>query len=432
MLKKIGVKESLELFSQIPEKSRIKKLNIPDGISEQALAAEFEQLASKNTSTGQNKSYLGAGIYEHFIPAVVPQLAGRSEFVTAYTPYQPEASQGTLQTIFEYQSMICGLTGLDVSNASLYDGASATAEAALMAIRTTGKTRICVSKGLHPEYAQVLSTYLQGTETEISDFELNAGSVDPASLKAKLNENTAAFIIQSPNFFGIIEDLSAVADAVKSSGALLIVVCNPISLGLLKSPGEAGADIAVGEGQVLGNRQGLGGFSFGFMACKKEFLWKMPGRIAGQTTDTKGRRGFVLTIQSREQHIRREKATSNICTNAALNALFACVYLSGWGPEGFRRLAEINIQNSRYAFENITKINGFTPVFPDKPFFNEFAIKTTKKIPEIRKKLASNGIIGPFELGDFHPEMKDCLLFCVTETKTKKDIDKLVEALKSV
>lgn len=432
MLQSIGIKDASELFSVIPAEARISKLNLPAGISEQELVKEMERLASLNISGRQYASYLGAGVYEHFIPAVVGEITGRSEFSTAYTPYQPEASQGTLQAIFEYQSMIAELTGLDVSNASLYDGASAVAEAALLCARATGRKKIAVSKALHPEYRKVLATYLAGSDIQVLEIALDNGATSLESAKELCSVETAGLIIQSPNFFGIIEDLAAFGSAAKAGGALFAAVVNPLSLGVLTTPGEAGADIAVGEGQVLGNPAGLGGFTFGFLAVKKDFAWKIPGRIVGQTIDNKGKRGYVLTLQSREQHIRREKATSNICTNSALNALAACVYLAGWGPDGIKKLGQLNMAKSGYAFQQITRIKGFAPAFKGQPYFNEFALKSEKKASEINSKLLNKGIIGPLALERFYPETGNTLLFSVTETKSKEDIDNLVRILASI
>ncbi|MBN1622474.1 MAG: aminomethyl-transferring glycine dehydrogenase subunit GcvPA [Endomicrobiales bacterium] len=430
MLERIGVKCADELFAAIPQSRKVKELNLPKGISEQSLIKRYEKSSNNNKSLNNNLNFLGAGIYEHFIPSLVEEITGRSEFSTAYTPYQPEASQGTLQSIFEYQSLVVELTGMEVTNASLYDGASAVAEAALLAIRSKGLKKILVSEALHPEYQQVLGTYLQGIDVNIVPVPIENGTTSISKAKELVSSDCAALILQSPNFLGTIEDIQEFKNIIEKSGVLLINVVNPISLGILKSPGEAGADIAVGEGQVLGNASGFGGFTFGFLACKKAFSWKMPGRIVGQTTDSKGRRGYVLTLQSREQHIRREKATSNICTNSALNALAGCVYLAGWGKNGIRELAKTNLQKSHYAFDKITKIPGFEPAFKNQSFFNEFAVKTKKDIKEIQKKLLSGNIIGPFELSRFYKEYSDCLLFCVTETKTKEDIDKLIEVLK--
>ena len=430
MLRCIGVKNSDELFASIDGSARIGGLNLAAGLSELELLSKFENLSKKNISLKEMKCFRGAGIYEHFIPSLVEEIIGRSEFLTAYTPYQAEASQGTLQAIFEYQSLLVELTGLDVANASLYDGGSAVAEAALLCARSTGKKKLLVSEALHPEYLEVLKTYLQGSNIQVITIPSENGKTSAEKAKALIDTDTAAVIIQSPNFFGTIEELTEFKQAAEKEGALLVSVVNPVSLGLLKPPKETGADIAVGEGQVLGNPTGLGGFTFGFMAAKQALAWKMPGRIVGQTTDTKGRRGFVLTLQSREQHIRREKATSNICTNTALNALAGCVYLSGWGPEGLRKLGELNAQKSRYAFDEITRIKGFESAFPQAVFFNEFTVKTSKDTKRIEEKLLEEKILGPLELERFFPELKGHILFCVTETRTKADIDKLVKVLK--
>jgi glycine dehydrogenase subunit 1 len=432
MLAAIGISNVSELFSVIPPEKRLEKLSLPNGMSEQKLVATATAVSNKNASLDTYRCFCGAGVYDHFVPSLINDIVSRTEFLTAYTPYQPEASQGILQAIFEYQSLICELTGLDVANASLYDGASAVAEAAMLAIRATGRNKIIVSSLVHPEYRQVLATYLQGLAIEIVTVNQENGVTSIAELNKAISSDTAAVVIQNPNFFGTIEDLSALQAATKAQGALFITVVNPISLGILQSPKEAGADIAVGEGQALGNATGLGGCSFGFLAAKKEYSWKMPGRIVGQTVDTKGRRGFVLTLQSREQHIRREKATSNICTNAALNALCGCIYLSGWGPDGLRQLAQTNMAKARYAYEQLSSISGFLPVFPNTFFFNEFVLRTTKPIKKIQKKLLAEHIVGPFELGRFYKDYSDCLLFCVTEKRTKEEIDTLVAILKEL
>jgi glycine dehydrogenase subunit 1 len=428
MLAAIGVKDVADLYRTIPEKAQVKGLNLPAGISEQRLVRTMEELSKKNASLKEYASYRGAGVYEHFIPSLVDEIVNRSEFSTAYTPYQPEASQGTLQAVFEYQSLITALTGLDIANASLYDGASAVAEAALLAIRTTGRKKIVLSGGLNPEYVKVVRTYLTGSDVELVTVALKNGATPAAEVTAAV-EGAAAVVIQSPNFIGVVEDCAAFAGPAHSAGAMLITVVNPLSLGILQSPAETGADIAVGEGQVLGNASGFGGFGFGFFACRKELAWKMPGRIVGQTIDTQNRRGYVLTLQSREQHIRREKATSNICTNAALNALAGCVYLAGWGTEGLKSLAAVNVANSHYAFDRITSIKGFSAAIPNAPFFNEFVVRTTKDIPALEQQLLDNKIIGPLALRGLVTGYDDCLLFCVTETKTKEDIDTLVNVL---
>jgi glycine dehydrogenase subunit 1 len=428
MLDAIGIQHIDELFDVIPAAARIPALALPAGISEQKLTQTFEALSKKNASLKDYACFRGAGVYDHFIPALVEEITGRSEFYTAYTPYQAEASQGTLQVIFEYQSMIAALTGMDVANASLYDGASAVAEAALLAVRVTGRKKIVITDGLHPEYRAVLATYLQGAGVQIVMHQMTNGKTIPAAML--IDDATACCIVQSPNFFGTIEDLQSCAAAAHATGALFVAVVNPVSLGLLRPPGACGADIAVGEGQSLGNRTGLGGASFGFFAVKKELSWKIPGRIVGQTVDRDGRRGYVLTLQSREQHIRREKATSNICTNAALNALAASVYLAGWGPDGLRQVGELNVAKSRYACDQLLAAGGFDPAFDHQVFFNEFVLRTSRDIPQLQKKLLKKKIIGPLELGRWFPAYTDCLLFCVTEARTREQIDALVQAVK--
>ncbi len=429
MLAAAGVSDTGELFSVIPPEARIAGLKLPAGVSEQELTKELYALSSRNRSLNDLVCFRGAGVYDHYIPALVEEITGRSEFLTAYTPYQAEASQGTLQAVFEYQSLICALTGLDVANASLYDGASAVAEAALLAARATGRKKIVISRALHPESADVLKTYLQGTGCETVTAPVDVHGATDLSLAASLIDGqAAALIIQSPNFFGTIEDLAAARKAA-AGGTLLIAAVNPLSLGVLLSPGEAGADIAVGEGQALGNAPSFGGAGFGFLAVNKALSWKIPGRVVGQTIDADGARGFVLTLQSREQHIRREKATSNICTNAALNALAGCVYLAGLGPSGIRKIAEANLANSRYAFDRLSRLPGFSPAYEKQVFFNEFVLRSSRDNAALQKKLLSKGILGPLDLGTVDPDMKGLLLFCVTEARTKEDIDRLAKVL---
>ncbi len=430
MLEALAVKDAEGLFDAIPKELRAKDLNISGDLSEQELLNLFKNTSSKNKVL---TSFRGAGIYDHYIPSLVGEVTGRSEFWTAYTPYQAEASQGTLQAIFEYQSMICALTGLDTSNASLYDGATAAAEAALLALRATGKSKILISSALHPEYIQTIKTYLVNSQAKISILPLSSnGTVEKGTLDAAIDAETAAVMIQSPNFFGVIEDMKPLCSLTKEKEALFIAVSNPLFLAVFQAPGEYGADIAVGEGQPLGISMSAGGATFGFMAVKKALEWKMPGRIVGQTTDKNGQRGFVLTLQSREQHIRREKATSNICTNASLNALAACVYLSGWGNSGLKKLAETNISKARYAFNKIKGLEGFKAKFENALFFNEFVIETQKDIKKINKVLLKNNILGPLDISGSAEQFKNCLLFCVTEKRTKEETDKLVELLAKV
>ena len=430
MFDALEIKSEEELFDAIPADLRAKPLNISGGQTEQELLEYFKNLAAKNKTL---VSFRGAGIYDHYIPSLVGEITSRSEFWTAYTPYQAEASQGTLQAIFEYQSMICALTGMDVSNASLYDGATAVAEAALLALRVRGKNKILVSSALNPEYIKTLETYLQNFNAKIVMLNLSSnGTVEKATVDASLDDDTAVVIIQSPNYFGIVENMQDLSAAAKEKNALFAAVVNPISLAVFQSPGEYGADIAVGEGQPLGIPLSAGGATFGFMTVHKGLEWKMPGRIVGQTIDKKGKRGFVLTLQSREQHIRREKATSNICTNSSLNALAACVYMSGWGNAGFKKLAETNISKAGYAFGKIKNIDGFKTKFENPVFFNEFVIETEKDIKKINKTLIKNGILGPVDLSGSGKQFKNCLLFCVTEQRRKSEIDKLAEILTKV
>jgi len=431
MLERIGLERMEDLARTIPEKLRLKQLNVPSGLSELELKRLFFKEAKKNWSTLDYPSYLGAGAYDHFIPSVVEHMTGRGEFYTSYTPYQAEASQGLLQAIFEYQTMIAELTGLDVANASLYDGASSAAEAALMALSLQeGRRKILVSKTVHPSYRRVLRTYLSAQSVEIIELPYDPldGRTDLKALENSLTEEVACCLIQNPNFFGSIEEVESIGKMLHAKGALFISIVYPISLGLLASPGEYGADIACGEGQSLGNRLLLGGPYLGFFAARREYLRKMPGRIVGQTHDTGGKRGFVLTLQTREQHIRREKATSNICTNEGLCALTAAVYLAALGKSGIQEVADQNLQKSHYLATRISKLHGYHLRFR-APFFNEFVVETKKGFSLLEKRLMQKGILGPLSLREFYPELKDCLLFCVTEIKTKAMLDELVKGL---
>lgn len=433
MLADLGVKNFEDLIRVIPEKLRLKDLNLPSGTNELDLTRELRELSAGNQSTAQALSFLGGGYYEHFIPSIINHVISRSEFYTAYTPYQAEASQGTLQTIFEYQSMIAELTGMDISNASNYDGASATAEAALLAMRHTGRNKVLVARTLHPEYRETIRTYCFGSHFDIVDVPFDAaGKLDQAALVSLLKDDVAALIVASPNFLGLVEDFEGVAKKVHDAGALFIMSVNPLSLGLFKSPGEWGADIAVGEGQSLGIPMSLGGPGLGFFAVKKELLRKIPGRLVGMTKDRNGHRCFALTLQAREQHIRREKAGSNICTNHALLALAASVYLAAMGKEGLRKVAEYNVRSSVYLREQLAKIKGFEVPFKGS-VFNEFVLKSAKKSPtEIVQKLQAQNIFAGLELGEFYPELKDSLLVCATETKTKAELDRFIDAMRAV
>lgn len=431
MLSVIGAESIGQLFADIPGDLRLKRdLDLPCAMSEPELLSHMRRMASENVNTDTHVCFLGAGAYDHFVPSVVEHVISRSEFYTSYTPYQPEISQGMLQAIFEYQTMICRLTGMDVSNASMYDGATALAEAALMAVRATGRNRVLISQGLHPEYRDVLKTYASFTGIEITEVPLSDGALCMRELESKLSgtaEKFAAVVVQSPNFFGAIEDMSQAAELSHKCGALFIACVDPISLAILQAPGEYGADIAAGDGQPLGNPLNFGGPHFGFLAAKKELVRKMPGRIVGQTTDHDGRRSFVLTLQAREQHIRREKAVSNICSNQALNALAATVYLSVMGKQGLKEAAELCLSKAHYAFNKLLATGKFEKV-NEAPFFKEFAVRSlAEPVEAINKRLLDRGFIGGLELERFCPEMKNCWLLAVTEKRTKEEIDTLAE-----
>ncbi|WPC42161.1 aminomethyl-transferring glycine dehydrogenase subunit GcvPA [Clostridium sp. JS66] len=432
MLDSIGLNSLDDLFSDIPESIKLKRaLNLPEGLSELELSKYLDTLADKNLSANELTCFLGAGAYDHYIPALIKHIVSKSEFYTAYTPYQAEISQGTLQCIFEYQSMICELTGLDAANASMYDGATACTEAALMAVDSTRKRKILVSKTVHPETIKVLETYTKFKDIELMEIDIADGVTDLEKLTSAIDNKTAGVILQNPNFFGIIEDVKEVEKITHDNKALLIMSVDPISLGILKSPGELGADIAVGEGQSLGNNMSFGGPYVGFMATKAKLMRKMPGRIVGQTEDLDGKRGFVLTLQAREQHIRREKATSNICSNEALNALTAAIYLTTMGKKGIKEVAYQSTQKAHYAFNKITKSGKFKPLF-NKPFFKEFAVVSEKEPAIINDELLKNKILGGYPLGKSYASYKNALLFCVTEKRTAQEIDKLVSVMEGV
>lgn len=432
MLKSIGINSIDDLFEDIPKEVRLSKgLNINPSMSEIEVENYMNKLANLNKNCEELVCFLGAGAYDHYIPSIIKHLVGRSEFYTAYTPYQAEISQGTLQTIFEYQSMIANLTGMDAANASMYDGATAAVEAAQMAVDTTKRKNIIVSTAVHPEIRKVLKTYCKFKNQKVIEIEELEGATNIEKLKAELNKDAAAFIVQTPNFFGIIEELSEIERVVHENKSLLIVSCDPISLGILKNPGEYGADIAVGDGQSLGNNLNYGGPYLGFLATTKKHLRKIPGRIVGETTDKDGKRGFVLTMQAREQHIRREKASSNICSNQALNALTALIYLTTLGKQGLREVAEQCIQKSHYAFNEITKSEKYKPVF-NKPFFKEFAVYTNSSVKYTNEVLLDNNILGGYQLDKEYPLYKEAMLLSVTEKRTRDQIDNLVTALEGI
>lgn len=427
MLQAIGMQHMDDLFAIVPEEVRLKRgLNLPGAMSEMELSAHMKRMAASNMNCDNAVCFLGAGAYDHFIPSVVHHLLSRQEFYTAYTPYQPEISQGTLQAIFEFQSMICMLTGMDVANASMYDGASALAEAAMMACRTAGRDEVLVCRSVSPQNREVLNTYARFKGIKTTTFRYHNGRADLNDLESKISADTAAIVIQSPNFFGVIEELEPIAELAHRHKAALIVSCDPISLGLLKAPGLLGADIAVGEGQPLGNPISFGGPYLGFFAAKQKWLRKMPGRIVGETVDREGKRGFVLTIQAREQHIRREKATSNICSNEALCALAATIYLTAMGRQGLREVAEQCVSKSRYAYDQLIKTGAFEPVF-DAPFFREFALRYKGEVASLNEKLLKDGIIGGYDLGCDYEELTGAWLVAVTEKRTKAEIDRLAE-----
>ena len=434
MLRAIGVASLDELFDMVPPELRLDRPpDLPPAMGELELTAHMTDLASRNVPASQALCFLGGGAYDHFIPAVVDFVAARSEFYTAYTPYQPEASQGTLQAIFEYQTLITQLTGMDVSNASLYDGASATAEAVLMALSATrGRDKVVVARSLHPEYRQVLATYLANLPVEIMTLPVPEGIAAPQAIVQAVDHRTACVVVQQPNFFGCLEDVRAAADIAHQAGALLVVVVDPLSLGLLARPGDYGADLVAAEGQALGNPLAFGGPYLGILACREGFVRRMPGRLVGQTVDRHGRRAFVLTLQTREQHIRREKATSNICTNQGLLALRAAVYLLAMGPQGLRAAAELCLQKSRYALRRLTEAGPWRPGFA-RPTFKEFVVRADDGRIEPRLQAArQRGILAGLPLATWYPELADGLLVAVTEKRTRQEIDQWVEALHAV
>ena len=430
MLEAIGVRRFEDLLKGIPSKLRVKDLAVTEATSELELRRELEKIGRANLNIPTTLSFLGGGSYEHFIPAALPQLLARNEFYTAYTPYQPEASQGTLQAIFEYQSLVAELTGMDVSNASHYDGATSLAEAGLLALRHTGRRKVLVARSVHPHYRQVLQTYLEAADFSLEEFGFEKdGRFQKKEFEELLNEEVGAAVFQTPNFLGVAEELSGISEQAHAKGALLVLVANPLSLGVLRPPGEWGADLAVGEGQVLGLPLGFGGPYLGYFAATKELLRKIPGRLAGMTLDREGKRAFVLTLQAREQHIRRERASSNICTNEGLCALAACIYLTLLGKEGIREVGELNLDRANYLRQEIARLKDFQ-VETGAPIFNEFLVRSKKPFSKILAKLLPLGILPGIDVSSFYPELKGAFLVCATETKTKEDLDRLVEALK--
>jgi len=430
MLGAIGVDAVEDLFSPIPPRFRCKgKLNIPAGVSELEMLDDAGKLASRNRDCTEQVCFLGGGAYDHFIPTLVDSLAAQSEFLTAYTPYQAEASQGILQLFYEFQTMICLLTGMEVANASLYEAATAAAEAVLMATSITGRRRVIVAEAAHPDTRRTLASYLQEQDVEVVTVPSRDGVMDEQALGDALTDVTAALVIQSPNFFGCLERLDRIIPAVHSCGALAIVSTDPIAGGVLKPPGAFDADIVVGEGQALGIPLQYGGPYLGLLATREKFLRKMPGRIVGMTTDLNGERGFCLTLQTREQHIRRERATSNICTNQGLLAIRASIYMAAMGKHGIGEVASRCLDKSHYAAERIGKLKGYGLRFPKTPFFKEFVIHTTRGMENALARCRERGILGGVPLSRFDKRYEECFLTAVTEKRTKKEIDDLVAAL---
>jgi glycine dehydrogenase subunit 1 len=431
MLEAIGVESLEQLFESIPEELRLRRpLDLPPALCELELTGELTRLAAANNAAGQRVCFLGGGSYDHFIPAIVDYVASRGEFYTSYTPYQAEASQGNLQVAFEYQTLITQLTGMDVSNASLYDGGSAAAEAVLMAISATGREgKVAVAQSVHPEYRQVIQTYLANLSTELVTVGTPGGAISPADLAAAVDRHTACVLVQQPNFFGCIEQLDKLARIAHDAGALMAVAVDPISLGLLKRPGDCGADIVVAEGQSLGSPMAFGGPYLGIMACRQEFVRRMPGRIAGQTTDRRGKRCWVLTLQTREQHIRRERATSNIRTNQGLLALRATVYLAAMGPQGLREVAELCLRKAHYAVDRWAREGRLEPAF-DQPYFKEFVLRDRQgDVEALLAEASEAGFFAGVPFGQWFPELADCLLVSVTEKRTRDEIDALARFL---
>lgn len=432
MLKSLGMSSEEELFSDIPASLLLQKpLDLPPAQSEMEVLARLRALAGRNAHAGEKVCFLGAGVYDHFIPSVVGHMALRQEFYTSYTPYQPELSQGTLQAIFEYQTMICELTGMDVSNASMYDGSSAMAEAAFMAGAMAKKREILVSRAVHPETRRVLAAYLPLQGLRLVEFGLKDGISDVDDLKAKIGDDTAAVLVQNPNFLGCLENLAEIGDLAKSRKALFVVSANPVALSVLEPPSSFGADIVLGEGQALGNPMNFGGPGFGFFAVTEKYMRKIPGRVVGKTADRNGKPCYVLTLQAREQHIRREKATSNICSNQNLCVLMASVYMSLMGKNGLREVAEQSLQKARFARETLLSSGLFRPLC-DAPFFNEFSLASTKPVEKLNRALLEKGFIGGYDLSADYPEYPAGWLVAVTEKRTREEIERFADCARRV
>jgi glycine dehydrogenase subunit 1 len=429
MLAAIGASSIEELFADIPESVRLgRELELPPGKPEQQVYDELRALAARNFDCEREVSFLGAGMYDHYVPAIVDAITQRSEFLTPYTPYQPEISQGTLQVMFEFQTAISELTGLPVSNASLYEAPSSVAAAGYLAKIETGRSRFLVSRGLHPHSRETLATYATGFGAEVVEVPLSSGVTEADALAAAVDDDTAAVFLQQPNFLGAVEDLAVLAPAAKKTGALLVVAVDALTLGVLRPPGDFDVDIAVGEGQPLGNRLDFGGPSFGFFAARERYIRRMPGRIAGETVDVDGRRGWVLTLQTREQHIRRERATSNICTSQALNALAGTVYMAWLGKRGIVELGELMLKRTAYARERLGALEGVS-LLHERPVVREFALTLDAPVDAVTRYCAERGVNPGYPLERDYPEHPNGLLVAITERRSRADIDRLAELL---
>lgn len=430
MLQTLGLERIEQLFEeQIPGHLLLDRaLDLPEGLSEIELRRHFQQLSDQSRPAEGQACFLGAGIYDHYVPSIIPTLILRGEFHTAYTPYQPEMSQGTLQAIFEFQTMISALTGMDVANASMYDGATAFAEAVILACGVTNRDE-AVLVGVHPSWVRVTRTYVEGLGIRVVEAPSPAGVADRAWLEERVGQGTAVIAVQQPNCLGSIEDLAALGQLAHGVGALFVVGANPVALGLLETPGALGADVVVGEGQPLGLGMNFGGPLVGFFAARQKFLRQMPGRLVSRTKDREGRDGYVLTLQTREQHIRRERATSNICTNQGLMMLAATIYLSTLGKQGLREVAEQCLQKAHYAAQQFASVPGYRLKY-EAPFFNEFVLQCPEKAENVARRLAEQGIVAGLPLGGWNPDLEDCLLVALTEKRTKEEIDRFAAALR--
>ncbi|TYB32172.1 MAG: aminomethyl-transferring glycine dehydrogenase subunit GcvPA [Candidatus Mcinerneyibacterium aminivorans] len=433
MLSSLGYESIEELFEDIPKEARFNDESLlNEGTSELEVSKLMKELSEKNKTVDDYICFMGGGAYDRYIPSTVDHVISRPEFYTAYTPYQPEVSQGTLQHIYEYQTMICRLTGMDVANASMYDGASALAEAVIMAMNVSRKNKIVVPKSLNPYWLRVVKTYLLGSDAEFVMVEEKNGEIDYCDLEDKIDDDVAAVLTQYPNSFGIVENLKEIKDKFTSKKTMFVVMADPIALGLLKKPGDLGADIVVGEGQQLGIPLSFGGPYLGYFAFRKKYVRKSPGRIIGKTEDKEGKRGFVMTYQTREQHIRREKATSNICTNQGLMTVAASVYMSTLGKQGLREVAEQSYKKAHYLFNELTRIDGIKKAYPDKPFFDEFVIEVNTDLNKLKYKMKKEGYLPGIILKHQYPEKDNQLLIAVTEKRTKEEMDSFVSKIKTI